>query len=161
MRVGIGYDIHRLVEERPLVLGGIVIPHYKGLVGHSDGDVLLHAIADSMLGAAGLGDIGSHFPPGDPGTEGISSLIILGKINTLIEAKGWRISNLDATIVAEKPKLAEYLPVMKKLIAETLRTDLDRIGIKAKTNEGLGAEGREEAVTAYAVAMIVQIPGPS
>src|SRR5712691_11830035 len=100
MRIGIGYDIHRLIEGRELVLGGIRIPHYRGLVGHSDGDVLLHAVADSLLGAAGLGDIGNHFPTSDPMLEGISSLLILGKINTLITEKGWRISNLDATIVA-------------------------------------------------------------
>ncbi len=155
MRIGIGYDIHRLAEKTPLILGGVVIPHNKGLVGHSDGDVLLHAIADSMLGAAGLQDIGSHFPPTDPTTQGISSLVILDKLNTLINDKGWRVSNLDATIVAEKPRLAEYLPLMKERIAGTLGIGIECIGIKAKTNEGLGAEGREEAVTAYAVTLMI------
>ncbi|MSQ15505.1 MAG: 2-C-methyl-D-erythritol 2,4-cyclodiphosphate synthase [Dehalococcoidia bacterium] len=155
MRIGIGYDIHRLSEGRDLTLGGVRIPHYKGLVGHSDGDVLLHAIADSMLGAAGLGDIGSHFSPSDPQLEGISSLLILEQINTLITGLGWRVSNLDATIVAEKPKLAEYIPLMKEEIAGTLKIAIDSIGIKAKTNEGLGAEGSEEAITAYVVALIV------
>jgi len=155
MRIGIGYDIHRLLEGKELTLGGIKIPHYKGLVGHSDGDVLIHAVADSMLGAAGLGDIGNHFPSSDPRLEGISSLLILEKINMLIRGEGWRVSNLDATIVAEKPKLAEYIPLMKEQIAGTLKIGIDCIGIKAKTNEGLGVEGTEEAITAYAVALVM------
>lgn len=154
-----GYDIHRLVDGGRLVLGGVEIQHPKGLLGHSDGDVLLHAVSDSILGAAALGDIGKYFPPGEPQWKGVSSLVILEKTKELITEKGWRVLNLDATIVAEQPKLAGYFQLMKERIAAVLGTDSDCISIKAKTNEGIGGEGKEEAIAAYAVALVGPVPG--
>ena len=151
-----GYDIHPLVEGRRLVLGGVEIPGPKGLLGHSDADVLLHAITDALLGATALGNIGQHFPPGNPETTGISSLTILSYTRQLLADSEWQIVNIDSTVVAESPKLAPYLEPMGKCIAEVLGLAPDCISIKAKTNEGFGAEGRAEAISAYAVALVEQ-----
>ena len=151
-----GYDIHPLVEGRRLVLGGVEIPGPKGLLGHSDADVLLHAITDALLGATALGNIGQHFPPGNPETTGISSLTILSYTRQLLEDSEWQIVNIDSTVVAESPKLAPYLEPMGKCIAEVLGLAPDCISIKAKTNEGFGAEGRAEAISAYAVVLVEQ-----
>jgi 2-C-methyl-D-erythritol 2,4-cyclodiphosphate synthase len=149
MRVGMGYDVHKLVEERRLVLGGVEIPFEKGLLGHSDGDVLLHAICDALLGAAEKGDIGQHFPDTDPKYKDISSLILLDKTREII--KEYRLNNIDSIIVAQEPKLASYLSKMKENIAQVLKIDKDKINIKATTTEGLGPMGRGEGIAAYAI----------
>ena len=150
-RVGIGYDIHRLVEGRPLVLGGVTIPAARGLLGHSDADVALHAIMDALLGAAGLGDIGQHFPPGDPAYQDADSRRLLALVRDLLARHGWRAVNLDCTIVAERPKIAPHVPAMRAAIGEALGLAGDRIGLKATTNEGIGSVGREEGIAAMAV----------
>src|SRR5689334_16234806 len=155
-RIGIGYDIHRLVEGRKLVLGGIEIPFDKGLLGHSDSDVLSHAICDALLGAAALGDIGTHFPDTDDQFEGISSLDMLSQIVTKLAERGFSIVNVDATIIAERPKLAPHIPSIRGKLAEVLGIDLNCVSVKAKTNEGLDAVGRAEAIAAHAVAMLSQ-----
>ena len=149
MRVGMGYDVHRLVEGRRLILGGVEIPFEKGLLGHSDGDVLLHAICDALLGAAGKGDIGQHFPDTNPEYKDISSLVLLEKVKGLI--KEYRINNIDSIIVAQEPKLAPYLEKMKENIAGVLKIDKDKINIKATTTEKLGSIGRGEGIAAYAM----------
>jgi len=149
MRVGMGYDVHRLVEGRKLILGGVEIPFEKGLLGHSDGDVLLHAICDALLGAAGKGDIGQHFPDTNPEYKDISSLVLLEKVKGLI--KEYRINNIDSIIVAQDPKLAPYLSKMKENIAGVLKIDKDKINIKATTTEKLGSIGRGEGIAAYAM----------
>ncbi len=154
MRAGIGYDLHRLVEGRKLVLGGVEIPFEKGLLGHSDGDVLLHAIIDALLGAAGLPDIGTHFPPDDPQYEGISSLLLLEQAKKLVEERDFRIRNVDATIVAEEPRLAPFSGRIKQRVAQTLGIPEASVGIKAKTNEGLGLVGKGEAIACFAVALL-------
>ena len=154
MRVGSGYDVHKLVEGRKLILGGVRIMHTKGLLGHSDADVLVHAIMDAILGAAALGDIGKHFPDTDEQFEGISSLLLLKKVLGLIENKGYCIINIDATIVAQKPKLAPYIDSMRRNIADVLSIDVDDINIKATTEEKLGFTGREEGISASAVCLI-------
>lgn len=154
IRVGIGYDVHRLVAERRLVLGGIEVPSEKGLLGWSDGDVLVHAIIDALLGAAALGDIGSHFPPNDPAYEGISSIELLSRVGDMVKSQGWRIGNIDATIVAESPRLSPFFEKMRDNIAESLALDKSYAGIKAKTNEGLGFIGQGEGIAAYAVASV-------
>jgi len=154
MRSGIGYDVHRLVEGRRLILAGVEIPHSHGLLGHSDADVLSHAIADAILGAAGLPDIGFHFPPSDPHIEGISSLKILERCAELVAAEGLTISNVDASLVAEAPKIAPHLVLMKERVAGALGLEPSRVGIKATTNEKLGFVGREEGMAAFAVAML-------
>jgi len=154
VRVGIGYDLHRLAERRKLVLGGVEIPFEKGLLGHSDGDVLLHAIIDALLGAAGLPDIGTHFPPDDPRYKDISSLLLLEQVKKLIQEKGFRVHNVDATIVAEEPKLSPFSRAMKEKIAQTLGILEASVGIKAKTNEGLGLVGKGEAIACFAVALL-------
>lgn len=154
MRAGIGYDLHRLVEGKKLVLGGVEIPFKKGLLGHSDGDVLLHAVIDALLGAAGLPDIGTHFPPDDPQYGGISSLLLLERARKLVEGRGFRIRNVDATIVAEEPKLSPFSGRMKQRIAPTLGIPETSVGIKAKTNEGLGLVGRREAIACFAVVLL-------
>lgn len=154
IRVGIGYDVHRLVAERRLVLGGIEVPSDKGLLGWSDGDVLVHAIIDALLGAAALGDIGSHFPPNDPAYEGISSIELLSRVGDMVKSQGWRIGNIDATIVAESPRLSPFFEKMRDNIAEALALDKSYAGIKAKTNEGLGFIGQGEGIAAYAVASV-------
>jgi 2-C-methyl-D-erythritol 2,4-cyclodiphosphate synthase len=154
-RVGVGYDIHRLAEGRRLVLGGVEIPHDRGLDGHSDADVLLHAVMDALLGAAGLGDIGHHFPPGDPDYSDISSLVLLERVTSLVRQLGYTIGNVDATVVAEQPKLAPHLSLMRQRMAEALGIAGEQVGIKATTNEGLGALGASQGIAAWAVALIV------
>jgi len=150
-RIGFGYDVHRLTEGRPLILGGVEVPDSVGLDGHSDADVLTHAIIDSLLGALGAGDIGRHFPDTDPAYEGASSLSMLRTVTGLTKLDGYRLNNLDATIVAQGPKLAPYLPAMRENIAETLETTTDRINLKATTSEGLGFCGKRQGVEAFAV----------
>ena len=156
MRIGHGYDVHRLVAERKLILGGVDIPYSKGLLGHSDADVLLHAISDAILGAIGEGDIGKHFPDTDPAFKGASSIKLLRHVFLLADDKGYRIGNVDATIVAQRPKLAPFIQQMRENIAETLDCDPDRVNVKATTTEELGFAGRGEGIAAYAVALLVQ-----
>lgn len=150
-RVGTGYDVHQLVPERKLILGGVEIPHPVGLLGHSDADVLLHAIKDALLGAAGLGDIGKHFPDTDAKYKGISSMILLEETGIIIARAGWQITNIDATIMAEKPKIAPYKEEMRANIARVLQMGIDQVNIKATTTEKLGFVGREEGIAAQAV----------
>lgn len=154
MRIGSGYDVHKLVEDRDLILGGVKIPYEKGLLGHSDADVLIHAIMDALLGAAALGDIGKHFPDTDPTYKGISSIELLKKVKALIEDKLYFIENIDATIIAQKPKLASYIPDMVKNIAAALEIEEDRVNIKATTEEGLGFTGAGLGIAANAVCLI-------
>lgn len=151
MRVGTGYDVHRLVENRKLILGGVDIPYEKGLLGHSDADVLLHAIMDALLGAAALGDIGRHFPDNDPSYKGISSLILLEKTGALLEEKLYLIENIDATIIAQRPKLAAYIPDMVENIARALKLESQQVNVKATTEEGLGFSGEGLGIAAQAV----------
>ncbi len=153
-RVGIGYDVHPFEEGRPLILGGIEIPHTRGLKGHSDADVLCHAIADAVLGSLGLPDIGFYFPPTDASIEGICSLRILEKCAELAQEKGYVITNVDSTLIAEAPKVMKHAPAMKEKIAEALRIQPDQVGIKATTNERMGFVGREEGMAAMAVACV-------
>ena len=154
LRVGIGYDVHRRDAGRRLVLGGVVFEGEPGLEGHSDADVLLHAIGDALLGAASLGDLGLHFPPGDPRWKNASSLDLLRRIRALLETAGSRVVNVDATVVAESPKLAPRRDAMRDAIAEALAIEATRVSVKATTNEGLGAVGRNEGIAAWAVAMV-------
>ena len=154
-RVGIGNDIHRLVEGRKLILGGVEIPHERGLLGHSDGDSLTHAITDALLGAAALGDIGSHFSDRDPRWAGADSLVFLRYVSDLLEERGFEIANVDATILAERPKMAPHISEMKVRLAEAMKISESQINVKAKTNEGLDAIGRGEAIAAQAGALIV------
>ena len=154
MRVGFGYDVHPLVPGRPLTLGGIRIPYLFGLQGHSDADVLLHAICDALLGAIAEGDIGRHFPDTDPQYKDIKSTLLLKKVGRRVKEKGFHLLNIDATIVAEKPKLSDFIPRMVKEITGTLETEMERVNVKATTTEGLGFTGRGEGISAYAVAMI-------
>jgi len=155
IRVGHGFDVHRLVENRPLVLGGVEISYEKGLQGHSDADVLLHAICDALLGAAGLADIGTHFPAEDPKYKDADSTMLLAEVRRMLTRAGFdRIVNLDTVIMAEKPKLAPYVDQMKMKIAEVLQIEPERVGIKATTTEGLGFTGREEGIAASAVCLI-------
>lgn len=156
MRVGIGYDVHRLSEGRKLVLGGIEIPHHQGLLGHSDADVLIHAICDALLGAAGLGDIGRHFPDSDNKYKDIDSTILLAKVAKKLADQGYYILNIDSTVVAEEPKLAPYINAMCERIAEVLHISAEKINIKATTNEKLGFEGRKEGISAQAIALIAK-----
>lgn len=153
-RIGIGYDIHRLVEARKLLLAGVEIPFMKGLLGHSDADVLAHAVCDALLGAAALGDIGTHFPDSDPRWQGASSLDFLRYAVSLINQKGYRVMNLDATVMAERPKLKPHIQAMREQLAAVLEIEVDRVSVKAKTNEGLDAIGRGEAMAAQAVVLI-------
>lgn len=154
MRVGIGYDVHRFQEGRRLVIGGVEIPYHKGLLGHSDADVLIHAICDALLGAAGLGDIGQYFPDSDERYKDIDSLILLEQTAGLIKDRGWLTGNIDSTVVAQKPRLAPYIEDMKKKIARVLNIPVENVGIKATTSEGLGFEGREEGIWAQAVVLL-------
>ncbi len=154
-RIGVGYDIHRLVEGRKLVLGGVEIPFEKGLLGHSDSDVLTHAICDALLGAAGLGDIGTHFPDNDPRWAGASSLEFLARVVELVNEKGYRVANIDATVMAERPRLMPYVQMMREKLASVLQIDVDQVNVKAKTNEGLESVGRGEAMAAQAVALLI------
>ena len=155
MRIGHGYDVHRLVEGRKLILGGVEIPWEKGLLGHSDADVLLHAVTDALLGAAGLGDIGRHFPDTDPDLEGIDSMILLKKAVEMLDARGYSVGNVDATVIAQKPKLAPYIDRMRDGIAEALRVAPEKVNVKATTEEHLGFTGREEGISAHAVCVII------
>ena len=157
IRIGQGWDIHALVSGRPLILGGITIPHSHGLLGHSDADALLHAITDALLGAAGLGDIGHHFPDNDPQYRGVDSRILLGRVLQTITTAGWEIGNLDATIIAQAPKLAPHLPRMIESIAQVLQLDASAINVKAKTAEGFGAVGRAEAIEVQAVVLLSRL----
>ena len=156
MRVGIGYDLHRLVPNRKLILGGVEIPHTLGLLGHSDADVLTHAIIDAMLGAAALGDIGSHFPDTDPAYEGINSLILLQKAKAKVENLGYRVQNVDSTIIAQRPKLAPHIPEMRGRLAETLSLSLNEVSVKATTSERIGAVGSEKAIAAQAIICLIE-----
>ncbi len=154
MRAGIGYDIHRFEEGRPLILGGVELAGETGLAGHSDADVLLHAIIDAFLGACGLGDIGQHFPPQDSRWKGASSLDLLARALALVRDAGFEVGNVDATVIAERPRLAPHLPAMRERIAEALGIDRGRVNVKATTNEGIGAIGRGEGIGAMAVAVV-------
>jgi len=155
MRVGIGYDVHKLTSDRELILGGVKIPHEKGLLGHSDADVVVHAIMDALLGAAALGDIGRHFPDNDPQYKGISSIILLERVGGLLEEHNYIIENLDATIVAQQPKLMPYIPQMVKNVAIALKIDVNQVNIKATTEEGLGFTGCGEGISAHAICAIM------
>ncbi len=154
MRIGHGYDVHRLVVGRKLILGGVEISHDKGLLGHSDADVLLHAISDSLLGAAALGDIGKHFPDSDEKYKGADSLVLLREVVKLLREKGYKVVNVDATVLAERPKLAPYIDVMRHNIADALSVNVDCISVKATTEEGLGFTGAGEGIAAHAVCLI-------
>ena len=155
IRIGNGYDIHQLATGRKLILGGVEIPHEKGLLGHSDADVLTHAIMDAMLGALSLGDIGHYFPPTDEKWKGADSLVLLAQVNHLIQERGWTIGNIDSVIIAERPKLKPHINEMRDRLAAILSLTPDQIGIKATTNEKLDAIGREEAIASHAVILLV------
>jgi len=157
MRIGHGYDVHQLVAGRDLILGGVRIPHAKGLLGHSDADVLLHAICDACLGAAGLGDLGRHFPDTDPRYKDIDSRQLLRHVEALLDDSGWRLENVDSTIIAQTPKLAPHIPTMVANIAADLGISTDCVNVKATTTEKLGFVGREEGIAAHAVVLIVSI----
>ncbi len=154
IRIGHGYDVHRLVENRKLIIGGVEIPHTLGLLGHSDADVLLHAVCDSLLGAAALGDIGKHFPDNDMRYKGIDSMILLRHTGELILKNGYNISNIDCTVIAQKPKIAPYIEAMRKNIADTLNIPVGCVSVKATTEEKLGFTGREEGISAHSVCLI-------
>ena len=156
MRVGMGYDVHRLVEGRKLILGGVEIPYIYGLDGHSDADVLLHSIKDALLGAAALGDIGKHFPDTDMSYKGVSSILLLERVRDILAEHGYIVNNIDTTIVAERPKLASYIPEMNKRIAAALQVEIGQVNVKATTTEGLGFAGKGEGIAAYAVVSIVK-----
>ncbi len=156
IRIGNGYDIHQLVANRPLILGGVRIEHELGLLGHSDADVLTHAIMDAMLGALSLGDIGLYFPPTDEKWAGADSIELLKQVNQLILDRGWQIGNLDTVVVAERPKLKPHISAMRDRLAAALQVDPDRVGVKATTNEKLDATGREEGICAYAVVLLIR-----
>ncbi len=156
-----GYDVHRLVENRKLIIGGVEIPYEKGLLGHSDADVLLHAISDALLGAAALGDIGKHFPDNDPAYEGISSLILLKKVGELLEEHLFLIENIDATIIAQAPKMRPYIDAMRKNIAEALGIEIGQVNVKATTEEGLGFTGNGEGISSQAICMLTTPMGLS
>ncbi len=154
MKVGIGYDVHKLVKDRKLILGGVEIPCEMGLLGHSDADVIVHAIMDAMLGAAALGDIGQHFPDTDPAYEGISSIRLLRKVGELLEENNFRVVNIDSIIIAQRPKMMPHLPQMRQNVADALGLDISAVSIKATTEEGLGFTGRGEGIAAQAVCML-------
>lgn len=155
MRIGMGYDVHKLVENRDLIIGGVKIPHNLGLLGHSDADVLLHAICDSLLGAAALGDIGKHFPDTDNKYKNIDSLILLKNVGKLIEDEGYVIGNIDATIIAQKPKMAPHIPEMRENISSTLNISIDKINIKATTEEGLGFTGLQQGISSQSICLLI------
>ncbi len=157
MRVGMGYDVHKLVEDRKLILGGVEIPHEKGLLGHSDADVLLHAIMDSILGALALGDIGKHFPDTDEKYKGADSMKLLEHVYNLISEKGYAIGNLDATIIAQAPKMAPHISKMRENIARVLNTDISNINVKATTEEGLGFTGNKEGISSQSICLLINI----
>ena len=157
MRIGMGYDVHRLVENRDLILGGVNIPYEKGLLGHSDADVLLHAIMDSLLGATALGDIGKHFPDTDPKYKGISSINLLKEVGILIHANGYSINNIDSTIIAQAPKMSPHIQTMRENIAKALDISLDKINVKATTEEGLGFTGTGEGISSQSICLVTSI----
>ncbi|MBO4864306.1 MAG: 2-C-methyl-D-erythritol 2,4-cyclodiphosphate synthase [Eubacterium sp.] len=154
MKIGMGYDVHKLVEDRPLILGGVTIPYEKGLLGHSDADCLTHAIMDSLLGAAGLGDIGKHFPDTDPEYKGADSIKLLEKVYEMLTERGYKIGNVDATIIAQKPKMAPYIDEMRDIVSRTLKVDRDSVNIKATTEEGLGFTGEGLGIACQSIALI-------
>lgn len=154
MRIGLGYDVHRLVDERALILGGVTIPYEKGLLGHSDADVLIHAIMDSLLGASALGDIGKHFPDTDPKYKGISSIKLLKEVGNLLKKNGFSINNIDSTIIAQKPKMAPYIQTMRENIASALSIELNQINVKATTEEGLGFTGTGEGISSQSICLL-------
>ena len=156
MRIGHGYDVHKLTENRKLILGGVEIPYEKGLLGHSDADVLLHAIMDALLGAAALGDIGKHFPDTDDSYKGIDSMLLLARVQEAISEKGYVLGNLDATVIAQRPKLRPYIETMRENIARVLFTDIDNVNVKATTEEKLGFTGRGEGISAHAVCILLK-----
>ena len=156
MRIGQGYDVHKLVQGRDLILGGVNIPYEKGLLGHSDADVLVHAVMDALLGAAALGDIGQHFPDTDPAYKGISSIELLKKVGELLDGKGYVVENIDATIIAQRPKLAQYRPQMAANIADALHLDVSRVSVKATTEEGLGFTGTGEGISSQAITLLTE-----
>ena len=158
MRIGTGYDVHRLVEGRKLILGGVDIPYEKGLLGHSDADVLVHAIMDALLGAAALGDIGLHFPDSDPAYKGADSLSLAGHVSRILEDNGWIIENVDSTVIAQAPKLRPYIDQMRTNIARALRIDVTKVSVKATTEEHLGFTGRGEGISAQAAALLTASP---
>lgn len=154
MRIGMGYDVHRLVEDRPLIIGGVTIPYEKGLLGHSDADVLIHAIMDALLGAAALGDIGKHFPDSDPQYKRISSVILLKKVGELLNENLFFVENIDSTIIAQMPKMRPYIDDMRRIIAQSLSIDVSQVSVKATTEEGLGFTGSGEGISAQAIALL-------
>lgn len=156
MRIGMGYDVHKLVENRDLIIGGVVIPYDKGLLGHSDADVLTHAIMDSLLGASALGDIGKHFPDTDPKYKGISSIKLLEHVGQLLRSSNYKIGNIDATIIAQKPKMAPHIPLMIKNIAAALKIEENKINIKATTEEGLGFTGSGEGISSQSICLLLE-----
>ena len=156
MRVGMGYDVHKLTTNRDLIIGGVKIPYEKGLLGHSDADVLTHAIMDSLLGACALGDIGTHFPDTDSRFKGASSLDLLVHVNELIKEEGYLISNIDATIIAQKPKMAPHIPSMKEILCKILNIDLNQLNIKATTEEGLGFTGTGEGISSQSICLLIK-----
>ena len=155
MRIGHGYDVHRFCDGDFITLGGVRIPHKYGLLAHSDGDVLLHALSDALLGAAALGDIGKHFPDTDPQFKGADSRALLRHVVGIVQAKGWKVGNVDTTIVAQAPKMAPHIPTMRQLIAEDLQVELDQVNVKATTTEKLGFTGREEGIAVHSVALLL------
>jgi 2-C-methyl-D-erythritol 2,4-cyclodiphosphate synthase len=157
MRIGHGYDVHRLVDDRKLIIGGVEIPWEKGLLGHSDADVLLHAIADALLGALAMGDIGKHFPDTDPAFKGADSMKLLAHVVGLVKEKGYQVGNLDATIIAQRPKMAPHIQKMRENIARVCSVEVDSINVKATTEEGLGFTGRQEGISAHAVVLLSRI----
>ncbi len=154
MRIGFGYDVHKLVKGRKMIVGGVEIPHAKGLLGWSDGDVLVHAVIDALIGAVGEGDIGKHFPPGDPSYKAISSLKLLEFVKELLRSRGYEINNIDSTLVAEEPRFAPHMEEIKKNIAQTLGIETNLVNVKAKTEEGLGFTGTRKGISAYAVCLV-------
>jgi 2-C-methyl-D-erythritol 2,4-cyclodiphosphate synthase len=156
MRIGHGFDVHRFAENRPLIIGGVTVPHSHGLEAHSDGDVLIHAVCDAVLGAAGLWDIGHHFPDTDEAFKNIDSRVLLRRVISDLEKLGWAVSNIDATVVAQAPKLAPYIPEMKSLLAEDMNVAADAVNVKATTTEKLGYTGRKEGIAAHAVALLIK-----
>ena len=154
MRIGHGYDVHKLVEGRKLILGGVEITYEKGLLGHSDADVLTHALMDALLGAAALGDIGHLFPDKDPAYEGADSVELLRQVTKLLKEKGWKLGNADVTVIAQRPKLAPHIPQMRQILADAMETELERVSVKATTEEGLGFSGEGLGIAAHAVALL-------
>ena len=157
MRIGHGYDVHKFADGESLIIGGVTIPHTRGLEAHSDGDVLIHAICDALLGAAGLWDIGHHFPDSDNAFENIDSRVLLRRVVADLSERGWKVNNVDSTIVAQAPKLAPFIPAMRELLAEDLMIVTDAVNVKATTTEKLGFAGREEGIAAHAVALITKV----